>query len=151
MSGGENMRRVLADTGIYALTGDSPIDQEIDAYAEGLGSVEDQLECLEKDLFAATATAECLAQWELLYRGQASNADLETRRLAVASALALGNGPVTARDMDGVLLVAGIRGSWLESGGKLVIQVQEYLGTTEAEASRLLGRLLPVGLEWELQ
>lgn len=150
MSGGENMRRVLADTGIYVLTGDSPIDREIGAYEAGLGPLEEELERLEADLFVLTATAECLARWEAVYRGQASTADLETRRLAAAKALSLSNDPLTASDMDDILLIAGIRGSWQESGGKLVIQAEEYLGGTEEQARRLLGRLLPAGLEWEL-
>lgn len=150
MSGGESIRRVLGATGIYQLTGDTPVDYEIDAYSAGLKAVEDALERLEKDLFARTATPECLAQWELLYRGQAAGGDLEARRKAAAQALSRRGGPVAVGNLEDVLETAGIRGTWEEVDGKLVIHAEEYLCTSETEAKRLLGRLLPAHWKWEV-
>lgn len=150
MSGGENIRQVLKNTGIYNLPGNSPVDHEVEAYAAGLEIVEDAMERLEKDLFALTATPERLAQWELLYRGQAAGGNLEARRKAAAQALGRQGGPVTAGNLDEILEAAGIRGTWEEVDGKLVIHATEYLCTSETEAKRLLGRLLPAHWKWEV-
>lgn len=151
MSGVENMRRILSESGAYQLTGDTPVDQELDAYGAGLETVEEQARRLEEDMFALTASPEILKMWELLYRRQASWADPDVRRNGVAKALSRRGAPVLAGDAPGLLEAAGIKGTVREQDGKLVIQVEEYQGITETEARRLLGRLLPAHLEWEIE
>ena len=43
----ENMRGVLNAAGAYKLTGDSAIDQELEAYGVGLKAIEEQAQRLE--------------------------------------------------------------------------------------------------------
>lgn len=146
----ENMRKVLSGTGAYALDGNSMVDMELEAYAAGFRIVEDSLSQLEEDMFAMTAGPEQLGVWERLYRRQASWAGPELRRKGVAAALSFRGGPVLARDMEGILAAAGIKGSAGMQDGKLVITVTEYQGVTETEAVRLLGRLIPLHVRWEI-
>ena len=54
-------------------------------------------------------------------------------------------------DMEGILDAAGIRGSAGLEEGKIVIHVQEYLGITEAEARKVVGRMMPAGVRWEIR
>lgn len=145
-----NMRRVLSGTGAYALDGSSMIDQELEAYGAGLRTVEDSLRQLEDDMFAMTAGDERLGIWEKLYRRQASWGDMNTRRRGVAAALSRRGGPVLSGDIEGILAAAGIKGSASVRDGKLVITVTEYQGVTETEAVRLLGRLMPLQVRWEI-
>ena len=95
----ENMRGVLNAAGAYKLTGDSAIDQELEAYGVGLKAIEEQAQRLEDDLFAVTAGEERLGVWERLYRRQPSWADPDTRRRGVAAALSRRGGPVLPGDM----------------------------------------------------
>ena len=112
MSGGENIRRLLEATGIYRLTGRSPVDWEVDAYQAGLGQADAALEALEAELFLSSAPGERLQD---------------------------------------LLAAAGVRGSLREEDGKLLVALEEYQGVTAQEAQRMLDRLLPAHLEWEIQ
>lgn len=150
MTGRENMAGIMAATGLYKLTGSSPVDWELDAYGKGLGILEADMELLEAELFVMTAPAQRLDQWEKLFRCQASGGSLEDRRLGVAKALSPGPGALSLPALEDILLIAGVRGGISWSEGKLHISVQEYIGVKEAEAKRLLDRLLPAHLEWEI-
>lgn len=147
----ENMRKILGGSGAYTLSGESMIDWELGAYGAGLGPLEEEAQKLQEDLFAMTAGGERLAVWERMYRRQASWAELETRRRGVAAALSRRGGPVLSGDMEGILAASGIKGSAQIASGKLVITVTEYQGVTESEALRLLGRLIPLHVEWEIE
>ena len=147
----ENMRGVLNAAGAYKLTGDSAIDQELEAYGVGLKAIEEQAQRLENDLFAVTAGEERLGVWERLYRRQPSWADSDTRRRGVAAALSRRGGPVLPGDMEGILAAAGIRGAARIEGGRLLIHAEEYVGVTEIEAHKILGRMLPLHLGWEIE
>ena len=61
-----HMAQVLEGTGLYSLTGSTPVDWELDAYSAGFAPLEAAFDKLLADLFAATATRERLAQWEAL-------------------------------------------------------------------------------------
>ena len=138
----ENMRGVLNAAGAYKLTGDSAIDQELEAYGVGPKAIEEQ---------AVTAGEERLGVWERLYRRQPSWADPDTRRRGVAAALSRRGGPVLPGDMEGILAAAGIRGTARIEGGRLLIHAEEYVGVTETEAHKILGRMLPLHLGWEIE
>ena len=62
-----------------------------------------------------------------------------------------GTGPALMSDMQGILDAAGIKGSAGLEEGKMVIYVQEYLGITEAEAHKVVGRMMPAGVRWEIR
>ena len=53
--------------------------------------------------------------------------------------------------MQDLLAAAGVRGSLREEDGKLLVALEEYQGVTAQEAQRMLDRLLPAHLEWEIQ
>ena len=127
------------------------IDQELEAYGAGLRPVEESLAGLEGDIFAATAGPERLGIWERFYRRQSSWADIETRRRGAAAALSRRGGPVLPGDMEGILAAAGIRGAARIEGGRLLIHAEEYVGVTETEAHKILGRMLPLHLGWEIE
>lgn len=146
----ENMHKILGESGAYKLTGDSMIDRELEAYGAGLGPLEQEAQRLQEDLFAMTAGSERLTEWERMYRRQASWAELEPRRRGVAAALSRRGGPVLSGDIEGILAASGIKGSAVMEAGKLVITVTEYQGVTESEAQRLLGRLIPLHVKWEI-
>lgn len=150
MTGGAHMAQVLRATGIYTLPGNTPADWEQDAYCAGLDSAEGELDALEQSLFALTAPAERLAQWEALFRAQASSGALPARRKGVAGALGLRfQRPSLRAIQEQVLPAAGIAGTVAEADGKLSI-TGSLQGVTEKEARRLLDRLLPAHMEWEL-
>ncbi len=151
MSGGENIRRLLEATGIYRLTGSSPVDWEADTYEAGLDQAEAALAELEAGLFLASAPAERLEGWELLLRPQSSTASLEERREALRQTFSAWNRPANLAAMRGLLAAAGVKGSVREEGGKLLVAVEEYQGVTAQEARRMLDRLLPSHLEWEIE
>ena len=151
MSGGENIRRLLEATGIYRLTGRSPVDWEVDAYQAGLGQADAAMEALEAELFLSSAPGERLERWELLLRPQASEASLEERRRALVQAFSAWNRPANLEAMQDLLAAAGVRGSLREEDGKLLVALEEYQGVTAQEAQRMLDRLLPAHLEWEIQ
>lgn len=150
MSGGENIRRLMEATGVYQLTGTSPVDWELDAYAAGLALVEDAMEELEAELFIANAPARRLDQWELLLRPQWSTATLEERREALLKAFSAHTSPANLSAMGDILTAAGVKGTVQEEEGKLVITVEGYQGVTAREAQRMLDRLLPSHIEWEI-
>ena len=62
-----HMAQVLEGTGLYSLTGSTPVDWELDAYSAGFAPLEAAFDKLLADLFAATATRERLAQGEALF------------------------------------------------------------------------------------
>ena len=148
----ENMRGVLNAAGAYKLTGDSAIDQELEAYGVGLKAIEEQAQRLENDLFAVTAGEERLGVWERLYRRHGFRpAGKRSSMRGVAAALSRRGGPVLPGDMEGILAAAGIRGTARIEGGRLLIHAEEYVGVTETEAHKILGRMLPLHLGWEIE
>lgn len=150
MDSTENMRRVLNACGAYKLDGSTMIDRELEAYGAGLEPVWERAAGLERDMFALTAGEERLGIWERLYRRQAAFGDIEARRRGVAAALSRRGGPVLAGDAEAILAVAGIEGSVRAEGGRLIITADSYNGATPAEAARLLGRLVPLHVGWEI-
>lgn len=150
MTGGGHLAQVLRATGIYTLPGDGPADWELEGYLAGLDRAEEELNVLEQSLFVSTAPAEQLARWESLFRAQASAGELAARQRGAAKALGLRFQRATLGAIqEDVLPAAGIAGTVAEAGGTLTV-TGSLQGVTEKEARRLLDRLLPAHLEWEL-
>lgn len=144
-----HMAQVLEGTGLYSLTGSTPVDWELDAYSAGFAPLEAAFDKLLADLFAATATRERLAQWEALFRPQPSTAPVEDCRDTVASRMAARPGDFTQAGTQRLLPGAGVRGLVLEDGeGGLKVLLGRLLGITQAEAARELDQLLPAHLAW---
>lgn len=89
MSAREHLAQVLEGTGLYELTGSSPVDWELAAYGAGFALLEERFDQLLGDLFPATASREKLAQWEALFRPQRARASLKDCREMVQCRLAI--------------------------------------------------------------
>ncbi|MGI6255293.1 MAG: hypothetical protein ACOYJZ_06630 [Acutalibacter sp.] len=148
MTAREHLAKVLTGTGLYQLTGSTPVDWELSAYGAGFALVEQRLERLLGDLFAATASRERLAQWERLFRTQPSTAPLEDCRDQVHSRLAVTPDCFTLEALNGMLPGGGVRGILQENGSSLTVVLGKLLGITQEEAARELDRLLPAHLSW---
>lgn len=144
------MAGILSATGLYKLTGVSPVDMELDAYGAGLGLIEADMALLEAELFVMTAPGDRLREWEKLFRWQASSGELEDRRRGVAKALGAWQGEMSLAAIADILDIAGVRGEATYADGKITVTASGFMGVTEREAKRLLDRLLPAHLEWEL-
>ena len=77
MNAREHMGQVLEGTGLYDLTGSTPVDWELDAFEAGFAPLEAAFARLLGDLFVATASREQVARWESLFRPQPADAPLE--------------------------------------------------------------------------
>ena len=106
-----HMAQVLEGTGLYSLTGSTPVDWELDAYSAGFAPLEAAFDKLLADLFATTATRERLAQWEALFRPQPSTAPVEDCRDTVASRMAARPGILRRRAPRGFCQGRGC-GAW---------------------------------------
>ena len=143
MSAREHLAQVLEGTGLYELTGASPVDWELAAYGAGFALLEERFDQLLGDLFPATASREKLAQWEALFRPQRARASLEDCREMVQCRLAIQRDGFTPPDVQALLPGAGVRGLLLEGESGLTVVLGRLLGVTQAEAQRELDQLLP--------
>ncbi|MCI9552845.1 MAG: hypothetical protein HFE94_04840 [Acutalibacter sp.] len=150
MSAGADLRRILSVTGAYQLTGSSPLDWELDAYAEGLDAAWAQVDRVLAELFIETAPEETLGQWEILFHGQALPGEPADRRRALLGLLGAYRGPGTLAELRRVAEAAGIDGAVEETETGVIIRAKGFLGVSETEARRLLARLMPLHLNWEL-
>lgn len=145
-----HMAQVLGATGLYTLTGDTPVDWELDAFQAGFAPLEQRLEAILADLFVDTASQGRIALWESLFRPQPSTADLDNCREMVKRRFAARPDGFTSEAVSELLLGAGVQGQLMEnSDGTLTVEVEEVLGITQAEAQRELDQLLPSHLPWE--
>ncbi len=151
MTAGENMARVLEATGIYKLTGNSPVDWELSAYQAGMGELEKDMARLEQELFAQTAPPERLTEWERLFYTQTLPGELPARQGMVTAALAGSREAATLSALEGLIAAAGLTGTVREENGGLVVEAEKQVEITDQEARRLLDRLLPAHLPWELR
>lgn len=145
----EHMAKILSGTGLYHLTGSTPVDWELFAYGAGFALVEERFDKLLGDLFALTASRERLSQWERLFRDQLSTASLEDCRDTVHSRLAARPGNFSWKDVQALLPGAGVRGLLTVSGDTLTVVLGKLLGVTKVEAERELKQLLPAHMAWE--
>lgn len=148
----EGLARVLSGTGLYQLTGSTPVDWELDAYGVGFALVEERFDALLADLFTATAGRQRLARWEALFRPQGAAAPVEDCRESVTRRLAVRPDSFTPAEVQALLPGAGVRGLLLENGeGGLTLVLGRLLGVTKEEAQRELSALLPAHLPcaWE--
>ena len=142
MGSRENMAGIMTATGLYKLDGSSPADWELDAYNEGLLAIRSEIEALLDELFVMTAPPERLSQWEELFYCQSRGGAIEDRRRGIARALGFYPGPMNGGAIKELLDIAGVRGEVIKAGG--------FLGVTKREAERLLDRILPAHISWEL-
>ena len=150
MNAREHMGQVLEGTGLYDLTGSTPVDWELDAFEAGFAPLEAAFARLLGDLFVATASREQVARWESLFRPQPADAPLEDCRETVLRRFAVHQDSFTPAAVEALLPGAGVRGVLLknEEGG-LTIVLGRLLGITKEEATRELDQLLPSHLSWE--
>lgn len=144
----EHMGHVLEATGLYRLTGDTPVDWELSAYGAGFARLEERFQGILEDMFPQTAGREKLAQWETLFRPQPAEASLEECREMVLQRFSVGEEDFTPEDVQNLLVGAGVRGLLVEEKNSLQVILGKLLGVSEEEASREMDRLLPAHLPW---
>ncbi len=151
ISAGAHMAQVLEATGLYDLSGSTQVEGELAAYAAGLALVEDALEDLLAELFAATAQGPGLDRWEKLLWGDALPGEAQTRRRELLAGLGAHGGLHTKEDFESLLPAAGLQGTVTETEeGGLAVTASLLGNVTEDQARLALGRLLPAHLAWEL-
>ena len=150
MRAAEHLREILNATGVYHLTGDTPVDWELEAYGAGFAVLEDAWEKLREELFLETAPKSRLDRWEELFRAQPSSEGEQERREALRVRFSVHPGLHTPGEFSAMLKAAGIRGAVRETEEGIRVALGRFLGITEEEARRELDRLLPAHLPWEL-
>ncbi len=76
----DSMKKKIEQTGIYKVTDGSNIQKELKAYAEGLDTLFDTLEELERECFITTAESYGLSQREKFLGYDRSGEETEDRR-----------------------------------------------------------------------
>lgn len=145
----EHMAKVLENTGLYTLTGDSPAEWELAAYGAGFSLLEERFDKILADLFVDTASREMIASWEKLFRPQPSTAELENCRESVKRRFATHPDGFTPQAVEALLPGAGVYGQLLEKETGLVVLLGRLIGIKKEEAERELNQLLPSHLPWE--
>lgn len=110
----EHMGHVLEATGLYRLTGDTPVDWELSAYGAGFARLEERFQGILENMFPQTAGREKLAQWETLFRPQPAEASLEECQEMVLQRFSVGEEDFTPEDVQNLLVGAGVRGLLVE-------------------------------------
>lgn len=145
----EHMKQVLEHTGLYTMTGSTPVEWELAAFGAGFELLEDRFDKILGDLFLSTASEEMLTRWESLFRPQPSTASLEDRRKSILARFAVHPDDFTPQGVKSMLPGAGVQGVLLENQDGLVVLLGRLLGINQAEAERELDVLLPSHLPWE--
>ncbi|WP_195985447.1 hypothetical protein [Clostridium sp. D33t1_170424_F3] len=78
-----SMKKALRATGLYALTGETLADRELDAYAAGLDVLAEQIEALRAESFVPTADREGLMQREAQFGLSPAGKTVQERRDAL--------------------------------------------------------------------
>lgn len=97
----------MKEAGIYALTGTTAVDYELQSYAAGFDPVCDALERLQTESFAATAEDYGLLQRERLF-GLTPRGSLADRREAVLSLGTVAPGDNTRQALEQSMRAAGL-------------------------------------------
>lgn len=145
----EHMKQVLSGTGLYKLTGSSPVEWELAAFGAGFQLLEDRFQKILQDIFVATAGEGQLDQWEALFRDQPSQGAVEERREMVRRRFAVHPDDFTREGVNALLPGAGVQGILLEQSSGLTILLGKLLGVNKVEAQRELDQLLPSHLPWQ--
>lgn len=149
MTARETMASALRDTGLYTLTGETLVDQELAAYGAALDVLYERIEDCKTDGFLGTAGEEGLARWEKLF-GLHPLGTLEERRKVLLQYSATRGDAHTCSDFLALFQSAGLTATILEdpSGKKLCFNCIG-LGNAEerADAVAYLKRFLPAHLQ----
>ncbi len=103
----ESMTAKMKAAKIYTLSGNTTVDYELQAYAQGLDMVCGELETLQRESFVATASDYGLENAEKLLRIGAQENE-EERRNAVMKRCAVTPNDFTVGDMERIFAMEGI-------------------------------------------
>ena len=130
----ESMRLKLMEIQIYALTGTSAVDWELQSYAAGLDLAYDALTELENESFAATASDYGLTNRENQF-GISGQGTLEERRAAILKLGAITPNDFTRSGMERALNVVGLNTDICENTAEKKLYVN-CLGETRDDTAR---------------
>lgn len=102
-----SMKSQLAPTGLYRLDGKTLVDFELAAYAEGLTAVRGELQTLQTESFAATASDFGLREKELAFALPPAG-DTAARRKALLTLCAVRPGTCTKAGLESVFSALGL-------------------------------------------
>ena len=103
----ESMTAKMKATKLYSLEGSTMVDFELQAYAQGLAVICDELEKLEQEAFVATASDYGLANAESLLQIGAAGG-IEERRNAILKRCAITPDNFTKEDMERAFEMEGV-------------------------------------------
>ncbi len=103
-----NLQQILRPLEIYSLSGDTLVDIELKAYAEGLNILQQELETLEKEAFISTASSYGLALRESLTGRVKDLVDVESRRDMLLYRSSITSNDFTKEDIENALISCGI-------------------------------------------
>lgn len=151
----QNMLRLLRPTGLYRLTGDTLVDYELMAYEKGMNIALEELEILERELFAQTALDYGLALREELFGIRQNHAlPLEERREILHYSEMVSERDCTRADLERALRSMGLSVEIVENpeGESLQVIGTAYTGLLTDAKDILQGaqQLLPAHLEARL-
>lgn len=143
--------RLLAATRLYPLTGDNPMDWELEAYLAGFSLMQERCRRAREDLFIQTCSPQRLRQWErLLNLPHHPEASLERRRQTVLLRLAIGPGDSTVQGLHRSLRAAGMEADITEelASGTLRVRLLDLGSHNTPSAAALEGqKMMPAHLE----
>ena len=147
----DSMVQKLRPMGLYRLTGNTIVEAELAAAAQGLDCVYEELDRLLQEAFLPTARELGLAMRELAFGSERKDLSLNHRRDMLMHRNAVTVNDNTKEGMERTLLAVGIRASIFENPReqKLYISCVELLDQT-MERARLVDsviRFLPAHLE----
>lgn len=148
----ESMREKLKASGIYALSGNTLVDYELEAYASVLDKVYDALEELKKESRTATAGGFGLVLREQQF-GLLPEQETQQRRAAVLSLGAVTAKDFTRSDLERLFKEQGFPCEIYESPAEQTILVNCLTPAEEPEKSRMTAiakTYLPAHLDAEL-
>ncbi len=149
----QSMLEKLRGIGLYACDGQSLVEAELAAYAQGLELVSEALWELEQESFVATASGYGLELRERLCGGLRDFLPLSSRREMLQYRMAVTVNDYHARSLEKALLAAGVRASISDMSDRSVyVNVLGLVGDrqkTQAEVQAAAAEFLPAHAVWQ--
>ncbi len=146
----DTMKRALTPTGLYALSGSTNVDFELQAYAAGLDPAYDEVEAVQRESFLPTASGSGLESAERLLGLTPSGSD-EQRRAAACALLGIAPNSFTKTALEAELAAYGVNTNLEENPAaqKIVVHFLKEPPCGRTLAQTLLEKICPAHLTAE--
>ncbi len=131
-----SLQSKLKPIGIYKLNGNTLVNAELSAYAQGLKILNDKLETLENESFIVTASDYGLSFRETLFGRVKSNRTVEERRDMLIYRGSINSNDFTRESIERALIAIGIKGAVSENvdGNNVYINCLDILDSFSSES-----------------